>query len=355
MALESVCLRAMALRPEDRYASPRALADDIETWLASDFERLQVAHRELQSTHEALKSAQSRVIQAEKMASMGLLVAGVADEINNPLSFVSNNVAVLERDLNDLLDLIVLYRQGDANLGKAQPDLIEKINNLDERIDLNYCLSNLPRLTESTREGLRRIERIVKELRLFARVDEGDWNEVDLNPGIESTINIIKGYARKKGVRIVMDLGALPTIRCRSAPIHQVIVNLLTNAIDACSAETGVVTVHTQTEPEAMGVRIDIQDNGCGIDPAIRECIFDPFFTTKPSGQGTGLGLSISYGIIEQHDGRIEVQSAPGQGSCFSLVLPREPPKREQPSPSDHFLVSWTDKGTGPIRGRGDG
>ena len=144
------------------------------------------------------------------MASLGQLVAGVAHEINNPLSFVSNNVAVLERDLNDLLDLIELYRQGDADLGKAQPDLIEKINDLDERIDLNYSLANLPRLIERTREGLRRIERIVKELRLFARVDEGDWNEVDLNPGIESSINMVKGYARKKGVRIVMDLGALP-------------------------------------------------------------------------------------------------------------------------------------------------
>jgi signal transduction histidine kinase len=276
------------------------------------------------------------MVQTEKMASLGQLVTGVAHEINNPLSFVSNNVAVLERDLNDLLDLIELYRRGDADLEKAQPDLIEKIHDLDERIDLNYSLSNLPRLIERTREGLRRIERIVKELRLFARVDEGDWNQVDLNPGIESTINIIKGYARKKGVRIVMNLGALPTIRCRSARIHQVIVNLLTNAIDACAAETGVVTVHTQTEPEVMGVRIDIQDNGCGIDAANLERIFDPFFTTKPVGQGTGLGLSISYGIIKEHEGRIEVQSSPGEGARFTIHLPIEPPRkrREESAPA---------------------
>ena len=280
------------------------------------------AHEALKRIHEELKSTQTRLVQNEKMASLGHLVAGVAHEINNPLSFVSNNVAVLERDLNDLLDLIELYRRGDADLEKAQPDLIEKIHDLDERIDLNYSLSNLPRLIERTREGLRRIERIVKELRLFARVDEGDWNQVDLNPGIESTINIIKGYARKKGVRIVMNLGALPTIRCRSARIHQVIVNLLTNAIDACAAETGVVTVHTQTEPEVMGVRIDIQDNGCGIDAANLERIFDPFFTTKPVGQGTGLGLSISYGIIKEHKGRIEVVSEVGAGTTFCIYLP---------------------------------
>ncbi|MGO9918881.1 MAG: sensor histidine kinase [Isosphaeraceae bacterium] len=304
------------------------------------------ALEELKRTHEELKRAQTRMVQTEKIASLGQLVVGVAHEINNPLSFVSNNVAVLERDLNDLLDLIVLYRQGDADLGKAQPDLLEKINDLDERIDLNYNLSNLPRLIERTREGLRRIERIVKDLRLFARVDEGEWNEVDLNPGIESAINIIKGHARKRGVRIVMDLGALPTIRCRAARIHQVIVNLLTNAIDACAAETGVVTVHTQTEPDAMGVRIDIQDNGYGIDAANLERIFDPFFTTKPVGQGTGLGLSISYGIIEEHEGRIEVRSSPGEGARFTVHLPIEPRRkgREESAPAISSLDGSIDR-----------
>lgn len=275
--------------------------------------------------HEALKNAQSRLVQTEKLASLGQLVAGVAHEINNPLAFVGNNVAVLERDLRDLIGLIELYRQGEEDMGRSRPDLLEQITELDDRIDLSYSLENLPRLIDRTREGIRRIERIVKELRLFARVDEGDWNEVDLNPGIESSINMVKGYARKRGVKIVMDLGALPTIRCRAARIHQVVVNLLTNAIDACDEEGGEVTVHTETEPEALGVRIDISDNGCGIDEAVRERIFDPFFTTKPIGQGTGLGLSISYGIVHEHDGRIEVQPAPIKGSCFTVHLPVEP------------------------------
>lgn len=287
----------------------------------------ELAHSEHQA-HQALKNAQSRLVQTEKMASLGLLVAGVAHEINNPLSFVSNNVAVLERDLRDLLALIEIYRQGDESLAQVRPDLAEKVQALDDRIDLSYSLGNLPRLTERTREGLRRIERIVKELRLFARVDEGDWNEVDLNPGIESSLNMVKGYARKKGVRVAMELGAMPPIRCRAARIHQVIVNLLTNAIDACAEDDGLVTVTTLTEPEALGVRIDIQDNGSGIEPAIRERIFDPFFTTKPLGQGTGLGLAISYGIIHEHDGRIEVQSTPGKGSCFTVHLPLEPKKQ---------------------------
>ncbi|WP_165250776.1 PAS domain-containing sensor histidine kinase [Paludisphaera soli] len=274
--------------------------------------------------HEALKQAQSLLVQNEKLASLGQLVAGVAHEINNPLAFVSNNVAVLERDLRDLLRLIEIYRADDGRTTPRDPAVATELAEILERIDLEYCLDNFPRLIERTREGLRRIERIVKELRLFARVDEGEWNEVDLNPGIESSINMVKGYARKKGVQIVMDLGALPAVRCRAARIHQVILNLLTNAIDACG-ENGQVTVRTETEADALGVRVDIDDNGGGIAPEIRDRIFDPFFTTKPLGQGTGLGLSISYGIIQEHNGRIEVQSTVGYGSCFSVHMPIEP------------------------------
>ena len=171
---------------------------------------LQELARSEHQAHEALKQAQSRLVQTEKLASLGQLVAGVAHEINNPLSFVSNNVAVLERDLRDLLGLIGLYRRATTDVGPgAARRCSTRSSDLDDRIDLDYSLENLPRLIDRTREGLRRIERIVKELRLFARVDEGDWNEVDLNPGIESSINMVKGYARKKGVRIVMDLGRL--------------------------------------------------------------------------------------------------------------------------------------------------
>lgn len=287
----------------------------------------ELAHSEHQA-HQALKNTQSMLVQTEKLASLGQLVAGVAHEINNPLSFVSNNVAVLERDLRDLLAVIALYRKGEDSLRAHQPELADEIRELCDRIDLEYSLENLPRLIERTREGIRRIERIVKELRLFARVDEGEWNEVDLNPGIESSVNMVKGYARKKGVRIVMDLGELPPVRCRAAKIHQVIVNLLTNAIDACD-ENGVVTVTTRPDHAELGVLIEIADTGCGIDPAIRERIFDPFFTTKPVGQGTGLGLSISYGIVREHSGRIDVESTVGQGSRFTVRLPLQPERTD--------------------------
>jgi PAS domain S-box-containing protein len=287
--------------------------------------------------HEALKSAQSRMVESEKLASLGQLVAGVAHEINNPLAFVSNNVAVLERDLLDLIALVGLYRrameadrvdvagpvEGDGVSGADRAKIDEQIAGLCEQLDLDYCLKNLPRIIDRTREGMRRIERIVKDLRLFARVDEGEWNEVDLNPGIESSVNMVQGYARKHGVKVVADYGALPLVRCRAARLHQVIVNLLMNAIDACSSE-GTVTLRTAADPGFGGVRIEVSDTGCGIDPAVRERIFDPFFTTKPIGQGTGLGLSISYGIVQEHGGMIEVQSTPGAGSCFTVRVPMQ-------------------------------
>jgi two-component system, NtrC family, sensor kinase len=286
---------------------------------------LQELARSEHEAHQALKSAQSRMVQTEKLASLGQLVAGVAHEINNPLAFVSNNVAVMERDLHDMINLVGLYAKAWESPAERTA-LNTEIESLTQALDLEYSLENLPRLIERTREGLRRIERIVKDLRLFARVDEGDWNEVDLNPGIESSVNMVQGYARKKGVKLTTALEPLPAVRYLGARVHQVVVNLLMNAIDACKAD-GSVTVRTGIEPESKSVRIEVADTGQGIDPAIRERIFDPFFTTKPVGEGTGLGLSISYGIVQEHQGSIDVQSAPGAGSCFTVKIPVQPAK----------------------------
>ena len=162
------------------------------------------------------------------------MVAGVAHEINNPLAFVTNNVAVLQRDVIDLYELFRLYRQGELCLAEHRPDWQCASTSLFERADLDYTLENLDRLLDRSTEGLRRIQQIVKDLRLFARVDEGEWNEVDLNPGIESSVTMIQGYARKKDVRVVTDLAPMPMLTCYPGKMHQVVVNLLMNAIDAC-------------------------------------------------------------------------------------------------------------------------
>ncbi|MCS7032770.1 MAG: HAMP domain-containing histidine kinase, partial [Phycisphaerae bacterium] len=239
-----------------------------------------------------------------------------------PLSFVANNVAVIERDTRALARLLELYRLSEPLIRQHNPGLAGEIDELAERIDLNYTLENLNQLTGRSREGLRRIQQIVKDLRDFARLDQGDQQDVDLNAGIESTVNIIAGRGKRKRVEIVKDLGRLPHVTCHAAKINQVIMNLLANAIDA-SQEGGKVTIRSAVENGE--IRIAVEDQGCGIDPSIRPRIFDPFFTTKPVGEGTGLGLSISYGIMKDHGGRIEVESEPGKGSRFVVVLPVQP------------------------------
>ncbi len=289
-------------------------------------QQLQERNRMLQTmaeserqAHEALKQAQGQLIQSEKLASLGQMVAGVAHEINNPLAFVSNNVAVLGRDLGDFKHLIEMYQDVLVRQGDELRDDAARIREFRERCDLDYAIENLPGILSRTREGLRRIQRIVSDLRLFARIDESEISQVDLNAGIESSITIIEGVAKKRGIKLVRELQPLPPIRCFAAKINQVVVNLLSNAIDASPNDA---VIHVRTRAEQDWTVIEVEDHGCGIDPHIRNQIFDPFFTTKPIGQGTGLGLSISYGIVQEHGGRIEVDSTPEQGTCFRVMLP---------------------------------
>jgi PAS domain S-box-containing protein len=302
--------------------------------------RLQEMARSEHQAHAELKQAQSRMVQSEKLASLGQMVAGVAHEINNPVAFVSNNVAVLERDVGEMRDLLVMFGEADDLIEREQPQLFERIDAFRQRVDMAYTLENIKGLLDRSRDGLSRIQQIVGHLRLFARLDEGQVNEADINGGIESTATIIRNLARKKQVQLEMDLGELPHVTCYAAKINQVMMNLLTNAIDACP-EGGTVTVRTRAEPG--GVCIEVADNGSGIAPEHRDRIFDPFFTTKPVGQGTGLGLSISYGIIQDHGGTIEVDSTVGRGTCFTIHLPLRP----NPPPKDgrHRDAKRTDTG----------
>jgi len=317
-----------------------SISDIHDRKVAEDLLRTQnqLLHELAESERRALaerEQAQSRMVESAKLAGLGQLVAGVAHEINNPLAFVGNNVAVLQRDLAELRELLHLYREADPLIAEQNPDLYDRITTQSTELDLDYVLENLDGLTQRTRDGLLRIRDIVKDLRVFARLDEGDLAEVNLNDGIASTINIITGYAKKNQLTVEADFSPVPEVGCSAAKINQVLMNLIVNAIDA-SDPGQEVTVRT-SEAEDGGVRVDIIDCGCGIPADVRDRIFDPFFTTKPIGIGTGLGLSISYGIVQDHGGTIEVESEPGVGSRFTVVLPLKPKVASSPpSTSTH-------------------
>jgi PAS domain S-box-containing protein len=298
---------------------------------------LEEAAKAEREAREALIKAQGQLVQSEKLAGLGQMVAGVAHEINNPLAFVGNNVAVMQRDVGGIRKLLELYKQAD---GSVPADLRQRITELEEQIDLNYTLENLEGLFARSREGLRRIQQIVKDLRDFARLDESDLSECDLNAGITSTLNIIQGHAKRKQVRLVTDLAPLPPVTCYPAKINQVIMNLVGNAIDA-SHDEGEVTIRSRAD--GANVILEVKDNGTGIPQAIREKIFDPFFTTKPQGEGTGLGLSISYGIVHDHGGEIEVESEVGKGALFRVTLPIKAVKQSPHEQATTIMTTTTE------------
>ncbi len=320
----------------------RQLQDSSDE-LARTAESVRVAHEELRAAHEDLKRAEAQLIQSERLSSLGQVVAGVAHEINNPLAFVSNNVAVLQRDLGQLHELIRLYQTAEGTLEQHQHELMARIRDLGEQMDLAYVLEHVPALMARSREGLRRIQQIVKDLRDFARLDEAEMKDSDINQNVGPTLSILGSQAADRGVTLVEDLEPVPVISCYPAKINQVVLNLVANAIDACQCG-GTVTVGTRPGVGG-GVVLTVADDGCGIDPSIRGRIFDPFFTTKPIGQGTGLGLAICYGMVSSHGGIIEVESEPGRGSRFTVTATREAAcarrRSIQRGPGSDDLTRW--------------
>ncbi len=266
---------------------------------------------------------QAMIVQAEKLASLGLLSAGVAHEINNPLAFVANNLFILERDTRGLLQVLEACEEARPALAAAHPELARRIDQIGEAIDLPYIRANLGRCFSSTRQGVKRIAVIVENLRGFARLDQADVDRVDLHLAIAGSLELIRGQLERRHITVEQHEGGLLPVVCAPAQINQVVLNLLVNAMQAIEATgRGGGRIEIDTRAQDDEVILEVADDGCGIPEANLPRIFDPFFTTKPVGQGTGLGLAISHGIVTDHGGRVEVESTPGRGSRFRVILP---------------------------------
>src|SRR5919199_1714936 len=283
---------------------------------------------QLELTLKELKCTQARLIQAEKMSSLGRMVAGVAHELNNPVSFIYGNLTPTRNYFQDLNHLIELYQQ-------TYPNPTPQIQNLVEEIDLEFLLSDWQQLVNSMQLGAERIEQIVLSLKNFSRLDESELKLVDIHEGLDNTLLILQHRLRAEGTRpeikVIKNYSQLPLVACYASQLNQVFMNLLDNAIDALESqpEPQVISISTsmltQEYPNSTSqfVVIRIADNGLGMSEEVCQHIFDPFFTTKPVGSGPGLGLSISHQIVvEKHLGYISCVSAPGQGTEMIVEIP---------------------------------
>jgi len=270
------------------------------------------------TSEDELRRVQTRMLQTEKLASIGQLAAGVAHEINNPLSYVYSNLHTLRDYVTGLLRVVGAYEEVERRL-PTEGAAWDSLHVVKSGIDIDHVRSDVIDLLSESQEGIQRVKKIVQDLKEFSHADSDDkWVFVDLHKGLDSTLNIAKNEFKYKAT-IEKDYGCLPPVECVMSQINQVFMNILINAGQAIT-ENGIVRIATGVAGDE--VWIDISDNGSGIPAESLGRIFDPFFTTKQVGIGTGLGLSLSYSIVEKHGGRIEVESQPGNGARFRVCLP---------------------------------
>ncbi|MGH7313225.1 MAG: ATP-binding protein [Candidatus Rokuibacteriota bacterium] len=304
---------ALAVDRAESFQTIEELSRGLEEKVRVRTEQVRAANEELHAAYRNLQTTQMQLIQREKMASVGQLVAGVAHELNNPIGFVSSNVTTLEDFVARLRKIVEAYRS--VTLGDSDRT---RIAEQWQALKLDYALKYLDPMIQGIREGAERTRKIVRDLRVFARTSDEAWQTVDLHEELESSLTLLN-HLLKDRVTVHRKFGTMPSVECVRSQMDQVFLNLLANAAQAIEGP-GAITIETRKE-DGFAV-VSITDTGPGIAPDTIGRIFDPFFTTKPVGEGTGLGLSISYEIVKKHGGEITAESRPGQGATFTLRIP---------------------------------
>lgn len=305
--------------------------ETLETRVQQRTEELNERNTTLKQTLETLKQTQSQILQSEKMSALGQMIAGIAHEINNPISFIHGNVRHIENYAKDLLRVVQEYQT-------HYPHPSQTLQETLDEVEVEFLQEDLSKLLQSMKVGSERIRQIILSLRNFSRLDEAEFKAVNLHEGIDNTLLILQHRLKEKSeipaIDIIKSYGQLPLVECYPAQLNQVFMNLVANAIDALQetakpqtgnnrqVPAGKICISTQVVNE-NSVQIVIADNGSGIPDTTKSLIFDPFFTTKPMNKGTGLGLSISYQVVtEKHHGKIWCDSTPGEGSTFVVEIP---------------------------------
>ena len=304
---------ALAIDKAESFQTIEELSRSLEDKVRVRTEQLRVTNEELRGAYRDLQATQLQLIQREKMASVGQLVAGVAHELNNPIGFISSNVATLTDFVRRLRGMLETYQE--APLPEADRERIEARR---RELQVDYALKYLDSMLAGIREGADRTRKIVGDLRVFARTPDDVWQAIDLHEDLESSLTLLNHLVKDR-ITVVRAYGELGAVECVRSQIDQVFLNILANAAQAIPG-SGTITIETRAEGGVALIRI--ADTGPGIPPGTIGRVFDPFFTTKPVGEGTGLGLSISYEIVTKHGGEIRAESPPEGGAVFTIRLP---------------------------------